>query len=468
MPGIVKEEWRYIDENFETFIQELRSAVQKPSIAAQNVGMSEAAQYFADLMESHGITARIMPTRGGFPCVYGEVKGKSDKTVLFYDHYDVQPPDPLDEWESEPFSGDIRDGKMYARGVSDNKGNACARIQAIGTLLKVRKELPLNVKFLIEGEEEIGSPHLAEFIEDNADLLRADFGVWESGYMNPDGRPGMYLGVKGMLYIELEAKGANKDMHSGSATHIPSAAWRLVWALASIKDANENILIPGFYDDVLPPTEREIQLLEESLGENSRGEPQDDETEKLRAKENARALGLEEYLLGLYGTELRKRQLFSPTANICGIKTGYIGEGQKTVLPARAMAKMDFRLVPDQDPDDILAKLRKHLASRGFADIAVRVVSKDYPVKTPADLPVVDAARKAAEAVYGKPPVIAPTQGGSGPMYPFKKYLNLPMVAFGVGYWGSSNHGPNENIRLEDYRNGIKMVVQFLDELSRI
>ena len=244
----------------------------------------------------------------------------------------------------------------------------------------------------------------------------------------------------------------------------PNPAWRLVWALSTIKDRNEHILIPGFYDDVLPPTDAEMELLRDAA-ENPN--LPDEESEKL-ARESARALGLKSYLLGMHGLELRKRSLFSPTANICGFKAGYLGEGQKTVLPARALVKMDFRLVPNQDPEDILGKLKKHLHEQGFGDIEVKLISLDYPVKTQAELPVVDAAKKAAVSVYGKPAVIAPTQGGSGPMHPFRKYLDLPMVAFGVGYWGSSNHGPNENIRLEDYRAGIKMAVEFIDRLAEI
>ena len=458
-----KNEMKLIDENFDAFVSELQEAVRKPSIAAQNIGMEDAAQYFKNLMDGYGIDARLIPTKG-YPVVYGEVKGKSERSVLFYNHYDVQPPDPLDEWESEPFGAEIREGKIFGRGVSDNKGNACARIQAVGTMLKLRKELPLTVKFLIEGEEEIGSPSLSDFVKDNACLLKSDYGVWESGYMNPNGRPGIYLGVKGMLYVELLAKGASKDMHSGSATTIPNPAWRLVWALSSIKNPEEQILIPGFYDDVLPPTAKEMELLKDALDDKELSEEQAREL----AEQKAKALGLRSYLLDLHGLELHKRSLFSPTANICGFKSGYIGEGQKTVLPSRALAKMDYRLVPNQDPNDILEKLKKHLHDQGYGDIEVRLVSLDYPVKTPAELPIVDAARESAHVVYGKPPVVSPTQGGSGPMYPFKKHLDLSFVSFGVGYWDSSNHAPNENIRLEDYRSGLKMVVEFIDRAARI
>jgi len=446
-------EFQYVDAHFGQFVDELRKAVQKPSIAAQNVGMGEMAEHFRQMMESYGISARIIPTKG-YPCVYGEVKGKSDKTVLFYDHYDVQPPDPLDEWVSPPFSGEIRDGKIFARGVSDNKGHACSRIQAIGTLLRLRGELPLTVKFLIEGEEEIGSPNLSAFIQENADLLRADYGVWESGYMGRGEIPGMYLGVKGILYVELETRGAPSDMHSGAASSVPNPAWRLVWALSTIKDENERILIPGFYDDVLDPTDTELELL------RAQGDSQRDDR---RA-----SIGVKSPLLELSGLDLRVRSLFSPTANICGFRAGYLGEGQKTVLPSKALVKMDFRLVPNQDPADILAKLKKHLAGKGFDDVIVRLVSMDCPVKTTADHPVVEAAAKAAKLVYGKSPSIAPTQGGSGPMHPFRKYLNLPLVSFGVGYWASNNHGPNENIRLVDYRNGIKMVMAFIDNLAAV
>jgi acetylornithine deacetylase/succinyl-diaminopimelate desuccinylase-like protein len=466
-----KPEWQYVDAHFEEFVSELREAVRKPSIAAQNIGMAECAEYFKRLLESYGVQARAIPT-AGHPVVFGEIEGKDkSKTVLFYDHYDVQPPDPLDEWESDPFAGDIRDGKMYGRGVSDNKGNACARIQAVGTLLRLRGELPVNVKFLIEGEEEIGSTHLAEFIRDNKSLLRADYGVWESGYMSPNGRPGMYLGVKGILYIELEAQGPSRDMHSGSAATVPNPAWRLVWALSTIKNEKEEILIPGFYDAVLSPTEREMELIRAAVEGRQGGASREDRADRKNqataptAATPRRQYGIHSPLADLSPLDLRVRSLFGPTANICGFRSGYLGEGQKTVLPAKALVKMDFRLVPEQDPEDIYRKLRKHLDDNGFDDVKTRVITMDYPVKTSADHPVVKAAEEAALAVYGKPPSIAPTQGGSGPMHPFKEYLNLPMVAFGVGYWGSGNHGPNENIRLEDYRQGIKMAMEFIDRL---
>ncbi len=248
-------------------------------------------------------------------------------------------------------------------------------------------------------------------------------------------------------------------MHSAAAANVPNPAWRLIWALSTIKNEAEEILIPGFYDAVRPPTEREMELLR---AEEAAREAASSQRERQWRGGN---IGIHSPLLELRGLELRKRALFSPTANVCGFRSGYIGEGQKTVLPSKALVKMDFRLVPDQDPADILQKLQAHLRAKGFDDIAVRPVTMDHPVKTSADHPVVKAAQEAALAVYGLPASVAPTQGGSGPMYPFTKYLDLPMVAFGVGYWASGNHGPNENIRLDDYRQGIKMAMEFLDRV---
>lgn len=301
---------------------------------------------------------------------------------------------------------------MFARGVSDNKGHACSRIQAVGTLLRLRGgRLPMNVKFLIEGEEEIGSPHLGDFIRDHKDLLRADYGVWESGYVGPDGRPGMYLGVKGILYVELEARGAEKDMHSGAAANVPNPAWRLIWALSTIKNEAEEVLIPGFYDAALPPTEREMELLRAAEDDRRAGTEAASTGQRTRQWRGG-TIGIHSPLLDLRGLDLRKRSLFSPTANICGFRSGYIGEGQKTVLPSRALVKMDFRLVPKQDPADILKKLQKHLNDNGFDDIIVRVITMDHPVKTSADHPVVKVAQDAALAVYGVPAAVAPTHGG--------------------------------------------------------
>ncbi|CAN0392210.1 unnamed protein product, partial [Phaeothamnion confervicola] len=319
---------------------------RQPSVAAQNVGMAETAELMRGHLERLGFSPELVDTRGGYPVVYGEKRGASDRTLSFYDHYDVQPAEPLDQWESDPWAAEIRDGRIWARGVSDNKGNIAARFAAIEAWEAVRGPLPLTVKFIIEGEEEIGSPHLSNFAEDHPDLCRADACIWEFGGRDIDGRPQIHLGLKGICYVELRAKGARLDWHSSVATSVPNPAWRLVWALSTLKDQDERILIPGFYDDVVPPTDEELAALAALP-----------DTERERLED----LGIDGFLGGLTGLELAKRDYFQPTCTISGIISGYTGAGSKTVLPSTAMAKLDMRLCANQDPFRIYQALRDHL-----------------------------------------------------------------------------------------------------------
>jgi len=338
--------YAYVDEHAADYIGTLQRLVRQPSIAAQSLGMAETADIVKDLLADLGLDPRLVDTRGGFPVVYGELQGTSSRMLSFYDHYDVQPADPLDQWKSDPWAGEIRDGRIWARGVSDNKGNIAARVAAIDAWQKVRGELPLSVKFIIEGEEEIGSPHLYNFAEDHPELCRADACIWEFGGRDIDGKPQIHLGLKGICYVELRAKGARLDWHSSVATSVPNPAWRLVWALASLKDENERILIPGFYDDVVPPTAEEIQALENLPN-----------TEAERLED----LGIDRFLAALTSLELHKRDYFQPTCTISGLLSGYTGAGSKTVLPSTAMAKVDMRLCANQDPYKVYQSLRRYL-----------------------------------------------------------------------------------------------------------
>lgn len=248
--------YRYIDEHRDEYIALVQQLCRQPSISAQGVGMEETARMVAEMLERAGARTRIIPTTG-FPVVYAEA-GEGSRTLSFYNHYDVQPPDPLDEWNSDPFAAEIRDGRIWARGVADNKGNLVARICAIDAYQKVRGRLPLKAKFIIEGEEEIGSMGLKPFVEEYPDLVRADANIWESGSTDVDGRPVLGLGHKGDLYVELRVQSTTRDLHSSLAASVPNAAWRLTWALASLKGPDEHIRIPGFYDRVVPPTERDL------------------------------------------------------------------------------------------------------------------------------------------------------------------------------------------------------------------
>ena len=455
--------FRHIDDHLDESIAQLTELCRLPSVSARPPtadAIAETAEHVAGLLRDLDFEARIVPKpalspvegpEGGHPVVYAEQPGRSPRTLLFYDHYDVQPPEPLELWSSPPFQPALRGGKLFGRGVSDNKGNITARLAALRAWKEVRGELPCAVKFCVEGDEEIGSPHMEEFVEEHAKLLAADACVWEGGGVTWEGIPQLTLGVKGLLYLELEANTVSRDAHSSYGTVLPNAAWRLAWALASIKGPDERVLIDGFYDAVRPPTPEERAAVEAMPSEEA---------------ETLRSYGVEEALTGVRGLDYRLRHLFEPTATIDGLSSGYEGEGAKTVLPARAVAKMDFRLVPEQDPDDILAKLRRRLESRGFGDITVRRLGAERPARTPIASPFVGVMRQAVRDAYGREPVIVPSIAGTGPLYPFVATLGLPTADVGIGYPEARIHAPDENIRIEDFRRGAKAIAALLGRFA--
>jgi len=426
----------FLESHLDDSLRELGRLVAQPSISAQKIGLTETASLVADLLRARGFEATIHPTAGA-PVVVARRKGQGDKTLLFYNHYDVQPPEPLELWESPPFEPQIRDGKMYGRGVSDDKGHFVARLFALDALL-AEGDLPCNVKFIVEGEEETASVNLAKFIHEHTDLLKADACVWEFGGVDHTDTPMQYLGLRGIQYVELTVDLLSMDVHSGLGGSIfPNAAWRLVWALNSLKGADERILIPGFYDAVQPPSARDRELMSALA----------DVTEEYKAR-----YGVPYFIKGLKGgDELKIEEVFSPTCTICGLTSGYQGPGSKTVLPARASAKVDFRLIPDQEPKDILAKLRAYLDSHGFTDVKITDLGGDAPARTDPDHPFIKLVVDAAKEVYDKPMTLVPLVGGSGPSHPFVHELGLPVATAGMGYPDTRTHAPNENIRIDLY-----------------
>lgn len=449
----MEEFYSYIDGHIDEAAQELMRLCRQPSVSAKRLGVGEMAELLADVLRKRSFSVRLLPVPGRpFPVVYGELSGDSPTTLLLYNHYDVQPEEPLELWNSPPFEPTISQGKLFARGASDNKGNIAARLAAISAFQAVRGSLPVSIKFCIEGEEEIGSPGLLAFVQENRELLRADACIWEGGGVDWQGRPTVVLGLKGILYLELEAKGAASDLHSSYAAVVPSPAWRLVWALSTLKDAGETILIDGFYDEVSPPSPAELEAVAAM--------PAEDE-------EFRQTLGIPQFLKGVSGTEYRKRHLFEPSLNICGLVSGYTGEGSKTVLPNLARAKVDIRLVPKQRPEDIMEKLRRHLDRHGFSDIVIHsAMEGEHPARTPMDAPFVALVRDTARQVYGKEPVLIPTWAGSGPMYPFTHTLGLPTASSGVEYPECGMHAPNEHIRLTDLALGIKHMAAIMMRLG--
>jgi acetylornithine deacetylase/succinyl-diaminopimelate desuccinylase-like protein len=422
----------------------LERLCRQPSVVAQGQGMAEMADLTEGLLRDAGFTTRRLLAEGAPPAIYGELKGKSDYTLLLYDHYDVQPAEPLDLWDSPPFEPTVRDGKLYARGSSDDKGEIAARLAAIRALRAVYGELPITIRWIIEGEEEIGSPHFAAIAEPYADLLKADGCLWEGSGFAPDGRPELVLGTKGLLYVQLDVRGTGVDAHSGNAPILPSAAWRLVQALATLRAPGGRVTIPGFYDAVRSPSDTELAALAD----------QADMDEKLRA-----VYGIDRFVDGLAGAALRERLSFSPTCNLAGLGSGYTGEGSKTVLPAKAMAKIDFRLVPDQEPADILAKLRAHLDAHDYTDIAITTFGDSEPVVTPIDDPFVRRVAAIAEAYSGKPPSVTPIIGGTLPLLgALRRFVGVPGLCTPGNpvYWANGAHAPNEHIRLSDLDEAVK------------
>ncbi len=444
---------QYLESHLDESINELSQFCRQPSVAAQNWGLSECASLTGEMLKYRGFTVDIIST-GGAPVVFGERRGSYDKTILFYNHYDVQPPEPLELWESPPFEPSLREGKLFARGVSDDKGHLVSRLFAIDAMLDSEGELPCNIKFIIEGEEEVSSIHLKDFVTSHVDQLKADGCIWEFGGVDHREVPIQYLGLRGICYVELSVETAKADVHSGLGGSIfPNAAWRLVWALSTLKGPDERIRLPGHYDLVKPPSQRDIELFS-ALPEV--------------ADEYKTRYGVDHFLHQLTGgVDLRMTEVFEPTCTICGLTSGYQGPGSKTVLPARASAKVDFRLVPDQTPGQVLTALRAHLDKEGFSDVQINFLGGEEPARTDPDDPFVSLVVEAARPIYGMPMQIVPMSGGSGPNHAFIHNLHLPVVSAGIGYPGSQGHAPNENIRLDLYLKGARHIARILKEFGK-
>lgn len=436
----------YVDSHQDHAVKELIRLASQPSVSATGEGIQECAQLTRELLEERGISVRILKLSNANPLVFGEIRSRenSGKTLLFYNHYDVQPPDPLELWESPPFKPTLRDGKLYGRGVADDKGELISRIHATEALLKTEGDVPCNLRFIFEGEEEIGSTHLHEYLREYPELFKADAVLWEFGGVNARDMPEIILGVKGILYVELTTRGAKRDAHSSLGAIIQNPAWRLVWALNSIKDASGKILIPGWYADVRPFGSEELKLLDKEFF--------DEEAYK-------QDLGIKGFMNGLTGLELKKARAGGPTCTICGLYSGYTGKGSKTVLPSTAMAKIDFRLVPDQDPEDLVSKLRNHLAQKGFSDLDVTYSEGELAARTAPHESIVSAAALAAKRVYGIEPMISVSSAATGPMYLFKP----PKIAIGCAYPFVCQHSPNEHIRLDLFAKGINWIAETIN-----
>lgn len=447
----------YIEANKERFLDELFGLLRIPSISSiseHKPDMFKAAEYWRDtLLKAGAEKAEVMPTPGN-PVVYGEkIIDPKLPTVLVYAHYDVMPVDPIDLWKSKPFEPEIRDGKIYARGADDDKGQGFMHAKAF-ELMTQTNTLPCNVKFMIEGEEEIGSPNLGKWCQDHKDILKADIILVSDTSMIGKDTPSITTGLRGLAYVEVEVTGPNRDLHSGLfGGAVANPANILAKMIASLHDENNRVTIPGFYDDVL-------EVTPEERADMARAPFNLDDYKK--------ALDIEE-IHGEAGYTTMERTGIRPTLDVNGIWGGYIGEGAKTVLPSKAYAKISMRLVPNQNHEKIAQLFKKHFESIAPKSVKVKVTPHHggQGYVAPTNTPAYQAASKAIEDVYGIKPVPF-RSGGSIPIIStFEQVLGIKSILLGFGLESDAIHSPNENYPLEQFFRGIEVIPRFYKYFSQ-
>src|SRR5512132_1468631 len=391
---------RYVDRHARNFAERLQTLCRMPSVAARGTGMRAIAETVEQMMQRVGIGTRTFRIGAGYPIIYGECGGGSQSFVI-YGHYDVQPVGHLTEWSVGPFAATIIDGKLYARGAANSKGDLAARLAAVEAYQKTFGKLPVSLRFVVEGEDGLGSPSLYRFTSEHADLLKAQGCLWDEGYRDTLERPVISLGFKGITFLELRAHGARADLHSKWGAIVPNPAWRLVQALATITSPKGVITIDGFSSLLAPISDEDAEALKSI------------ELDEVGLKREFRIGG---WLRSLKGAALVKEHIFGATCTICGIRTGHTEAGAKTILPSTAMARLDFRLVPDLTSQIVVQLLREHLDVRGFKDIEIIELGHAPLAKSSAKSRVARAVIESTTEVHGKPPVIYPMDPSSGPV----------------------------------------------------
>ncbi len=457
LPGPVLDN---IEKNSEKYIAELMELISIPSIStleAYSGDIRTAAEWLLGQARHMGFTGRLYET-AGHPVVYAELCPNAEApTLLIYGHYDVQPPDPVDQWCTPPFSPTIMNGSIYARGATDDKGQLFTYISAIRSILAIDGKLPVNIKLVIEGEEEIGSPNFTEFVNNNVELLKADFIALSDGSKYNDELPCICGGVRGLLYMQVEVDGPTYDAHSGIyGGALVNPAWALIKMLSALKDDNGKVLVPGFYGRVIDVTKAERNEMAAL--------PSDEAAEKAR-------LGVD-VLVPEKGYTVQESTRARPTLDINGIWGGFQGVGSKTIIPARAGAKVSMRLVPDQDPDEIKKLFESYVQTLVIPGVKVTVAQVQGSSKglvVPRDSPAMSAAVRAIEYSFGRKPVIIREGGSIGAVIAMKQGLGIDdILMLGWGGPGDALHSPNEHFSLENFHKGTVAVAALLYELSKI
>jgi acetylornithine deacetylase/succinyl-diaminopimelate desuccinylase-like protein len=449
----------FVQNNQHRFLEELTNFLRIPSVSTlpdHRPDIERAASYVADSMKAAGLENVEVISTEQHPLVYGEwLHALGKPTVLCYGHYDVQPPDPLEEWQSPPFEPTLRDGNIYARGSADDKGQMYMHIKAIETLRAVYGSLPLNVKFLIEGEEEVGGTSIARYVKENPEKLRADVALVSDTALYADGIPTLCIGLRGLIYMEVEATGPARDLHSGLyGGAAPNAVFGLIELLAKAKNRQGVIQIPGAYDDVEAPAPAEKQSWE--------GLPFN-EKRFLKTEVGSKAL------TGERGYSVLERIWARPTFEVHGIAGGFTGTGAKTVIPAKATAKVSMRLVPNQDPEKLTASFREFVRKKTPRGIRteVRVLSSAPAVMVNPDHPAIQVAARSFSDIFEKPTVFI-RSGGSIPIVgEFAAHIGIPTILMGFGLPDDGLHSPNEKFRLENYYKGIMTIAHFFEQYAQ-
>ncbi len=447
------------EQDFQTAQTELVDWLSIPSVSTLPELKGEtrrAAEWLHEKLEKLGFDSEILET-AGHPVVYAEMLQAGDApTVLLYGHYDVQPVDPVNEWTTDPFAPAVREGSLYARGSTDDKGQVYAHVKALELMLRDGGKLPVNLKLLIEGEEEIGSPNLKPFVESHTEKLACDVVVISDGSMFAPGVPTLTTGLRGMCYLEVLVQGAFKDLHSGGyGGAVANPIQALAQIIQSLRDGNGKILVPGVYDNVRPVSEVEL--------EGWKRLPFNESDFAASVKVNA--------LPGEPGFSVLERLWARPTLEINGIWGGFQGEGQKTVLPAKAGAKISLRLVPDQQPDEIFALVKRHIESLELPGVTVELkkLNTSNPVLVDADSPAALAALRAISSAYPGKDVSFVRTGGSIPVVSvFRERLNAPVLLVDYGLPDDGAHGPDERYTLECFRKGIEVSGYLYQELAKL
>ncbi len=445
---------KHVDSNINNLILDLQILIRQPSVSAKNEGIEECAKLVKKLLKKSGLKPEILRLKKGVaPIVYGEIKSKqnSTKTLMFYNHYDVQPAEPFDLWNDPPFSGTRKGNKIFGRGATDDKGELITRIKAVEAYLKTTGDVPCNIKFVIEGEEETGSAHIEEYLKKYKKKFSCNGVIWEFGYVDVKNRPIIGLGMKGLLFVELSIKESIIDAHSSLAVLIKNPAWRLIDAVKTPRDSNGKILIKDWHKEVIPFSKKDLELI--------RKEPFD---ENIFKKE----FGIKSFVGNKKGMDVKKALVGGTTCNIAGFISGYTGDGAKTVLPGKALVKIDFRLVPKMDPKKQVMRLKKHLKSKGFTDVKIKVFHGEAAARINSSEPFVTQVKEAADKSFGKS-ILNVSNAGTGPMYPFIDILKAPCISIGSTYMFSRIHSPNEFARVDLLKKTTKCICLIMENFGK-